>query len=233
MTLIIGFCLLSYLIGSLPFGLWIGLLRGVDIRTLGSKNIGATNVLRVLGPIPGSFAFILDTLKGVAGVTLAMVVWPLVPQLHQTMPGPDSLLMPYKILIGVSAILGHTFSAFLRFKGGKGVATSFGVLLALNYPVAVVGLITWIVMLMLTRTVSIASLTASYSLPFGSYFALMNADRGDRHWMIGLGVLLSVLVTVKHRGNIRRILAGTEPRIGEKVEATAGNSEPQGPVEVR
>ncbi|HEY3416963.1 MAG TPA: glycerol-3-phosphate 1-O-acyltransferase PlsY [Armatimonadota bacterium] len=227
MTLIIGFCLVSYFVGALPFGLWIGLLRGVDIRTLGSKNIGATNVLRVLGPVAGSFAFVLDTLKGVCGVALARLLWPQLTAWHQTLP---NITMPYLILIGVFAILGHTFSIFLRFKGGKGVATSFGVLLALNYPVAIVALITWIVMLVITRMVSVASLTAAYSLPFGAYFALAGAERGDRQWMLGLGALLAVLVTVKHRSNIKRILAGTESRISERVSA---NGEANDMAEVR
>lgn len=199
---------ISYLIGSLPFGLWVGLLwKGVDIRTLGSKNIGATNVLRVLGPGPASVAFLLDTAKGAAGILLTDAViriW-----FGQRPP------LPALMCIGLVAILGHTFSLFLRFKGGKGVATSLGVLLALCPWVALVGLVTWIAFVAATRYVSLASLAAAFSLPFAAHFTIGPA--GDRLWMIGMGVALFVLVTVKHRANIQRLLAGTESKIGQRV----------------
>lgn len=207
-------CVVSYLIGSLPFGLWIGLLwKHVDIRTLGSKNIGATNVLRVLGPGPGITVCVLDTAKGAAGIVLARILFSHV--LRTDAP------LPLLILIGFLAILGHTFSAFLRFKGGKGVATTLGVLLALSPFVAGVGLLVWLVLVAATRYVSLASIAAGISLPFAAYF---DPDlKSDRWWMVGLCIALAILVTVKHRTNIQRLLAGTEPKIGQRVEiATPG-----------
>ncbi|MHB9130277.1 MAG: glycerol-3-phosphate 1-O-acyltransferase PlsY [Armatimonadota bacterium] len=218
LTLFVSICLLSYLVGSLPFGLWIGLLwKGLDIRTLGSKNIGATNVLRVLGPGPGVSVFVLDTLKGGFGVMLAYVAWPLLPAWHLQMHEKE-LALPYLVVIGLCAILGHTFSLFLGFKGGKGVATSLGALLALNPPMAVIALLSWVAVLAVTRYVSAASLVAAYTLPFSAYLALRDTDR---FYMLALGTALALLVTVKHRTNIKRLLTGTEAKIGERVEVPA------------
>lgn len=198
-------CVISYIVGSLPFGLWIGLLwKRVDIRTLGSKNIGATNVLRVLGPGPGLTVFALDTLKGAAGVLLTRH---LLPQSH----------IGLYLIVGLLAIVGHTFSVFLRFKGGKGVATTFGALLALHWLVALIALIGWVLTVAVTRYVSLASLIAGWSIPVGAYFV---ARPADRWWLVGLGVVVAVLVTVKHRANIHRLLTGTEAKIGQRVDAT-------------
>lgn len=208
-------CAASYVIGSLPFGLWVGLLwKGVDVRTLGSNNIGATNVLRVLGPGPAAVSFVLDVLKGVVGIALAHYLWQL-PAFHATGGGP--LPLPLLMPIGLCAIFGHTLSPFLGFRGGKGVATSLGVLLALHWPIALVALVAWILVLAVSRYVSAASLIATYTLPFTARFTLRGIDAECMFW---LGIVLAVLVTVKHRGNIARLLAGTESRFGQRVEAT-------------
>lgn len=218
--------LASYLIGSLPFGLWVGLAKGVDIRTLGSKNIGATNVLRVLGPVPGALVFALDTLKGAVGILIASQT-KFAPFETTTFSGPDPIRMPFLVLIGLCAVLGHTFSPFLKFKGGKGIATSLGVLLALSWQVALVCLGIWIVCVTITRYVSLASLLAAAGLPITSYL-LLNGE--DRTWMLGLTIALLVLVTVKHRVNIGRLLDGTESKFGQRVAAPAPETAPA-PVE--
>jgi len=197
-------CVISVLIGALPFGLWVGLLKGVDIRTLGSKNIGATNVLRVLGPAAGLIVFALDTVKGAAGILLAVVL---------LLPGLD---FPWRVLIGFCAVLGHTFSPFLRFKGGKGVATTLGVLLALSWPVGLIALGVWMLVVLLSRYVSLASIAAGLSLPIASWFVMPAPDRG---WMVGLTVVITALVIIKHRDNLARLLAGTEAKFGQRVAA--------------
>jgi glycerol-3-phosphate acyltransferase PlsY len=201
---ILASCVISYLIGSLPFGVWVGLLtKGVDIRTLGSKNIGATNVLRVLGPGPGFAVMLLDTVKGGVGIWLAAAFIPNLP-------------MSVRVLLGFCAVVGHTFSPFLRFKGGKGVSTTLGVLLALSWPVGVVALVVWTSFVALTRYVSIASIAAGISLPIASWWFL-RAD--DRLWMVGLTIAILILVVIKHRENIKRLAAGTEPKFGQRVAA--------------
>ncbi len=207
--------LVSYLLGSLPFGLWIGLAwKGVDIRTLGSKNIGATNVLRVLGWPPATVVFLLDTLKGMLGIVVFS-------ELFRYMFAA-SMPIYYRVPLGICAILGHSFSPFLRFKGGKGVATSLGVLLALNPIAALIGLFTWGAVLLITRYVSLASLVAAYTLP--CYAWQMPAGM-EREWMLCLGIGLALLVTVKHRGNIQRLLHGAEPRIGQRVSVPSESAE--------
>lgn len=207
-------CMVSYLVGALPFGLWTGLLwKGVDIRTLGSKNIGATNVLRVLGPAPAALVFLLDAGKGVAGVLLARMLWS-----AMGIGGTVQLAMPFQVLIGLCAVLGHSFSPFLRFKGGKAVTTSLGVLLALGWQVGVVALVVWTALVLLTRYVSLSSIAAAVAVPI-SALCLLTGEQ--RLWMTALGIVLATLVIVKHRPNIQRLLTGTESRIGERVQLPA------------
>ena len=210
-------CLLSYLCGALPFGLWVGLWwKGVDIRQLGSNNIGATNVLRVLGRGPGVTVLLLDTLKGMAGILLARVLLP------YAQTSGSMIWLP--ILIGFLAIIGHTFSIFLRLKGGKGVSTTLGALFALNWQLALLAIVIWLLLVAITRYVSVGSMVAGAALPFGAYF-LLRAQPAERWWMVGLGVVAAVLVIIKHRGNIQRLLAGTEAKIGQRVNVPTCNSE--------
>lgn len=202
-------CLISYFIGALPFGLWIGLyFKGVDIRTLGSKNIGATNVLRIFGPKLGVSAMVLDTLKGMIGIILARHLLPVYQQ-------GETATFWMLMLVGILAIIGHTFSIFLRFKGGKGVSTTLGVLLALCWPVALTTLAVWLLVLALTRYVSLASIIGSLVIPCASYWMLTPPDRW---WMLGLGILTALLVIIRHRENIQRLLQGNESKIGERVQ---------------
>jgi acyl phosphate:glycerol-3-phosphate acyltransferase len=208
---IAGCLVISYLIGSLPFGLWIGLLKGVDIRTLGSKNIGTTNVLRILGVGPGILVFVLDTAKGMAGIYLAE--WRVVP-------------FHFVIVIGLAAILGHSFSPVLRFKGGKGVATSLGVLIGLTWPVALLTFLLWGIITLVTRYVSLASITAAVSLPI---LVLLLEHTEKRTPLLLVVCVIAALVIIKHRSNIARLLAGTEAKIGKRVLLVADSSEKEVP----
>lgn len=224
MTLVVFCCIVSYLLGALPFGVWIGQWwKGIDIRTLGSQNIGATNVYRVLGPGPGITVFLLDTVKGLAIPVGALLLWPALAAFHTNVP---DLTMPYRIAIGLCAIFGHTFSPFLRFKGGKAVATSGGVLLALNPWVALIALLAFVLVVAVTRYVSLGSMIAALTLPFTSVFVLSGTDR---LWMLGLSMVLAVLVTVRHRANIQRLLNHTEAKIGQR---TAMNDDATDAAEV-
>ncbi|MBL8843883.1 MAG: glycerol-3-phosphate 1-O-acyltransferase PlsY [Planctomycetes bacterium] len=193
----------SYLAGSLPIGLWIGRLRGVDLREHGSRNIGATNAGRVLGRRFFFLVFALDFAKGCLPVVVAQRV------------GSGALAADtFGLLAGVAAIVGHVFPLFLRFKGGKGVATAAGVFAAAAPWPALIALLAWLALFLPTRYVSLASLGAAVVLP-ASCFLL------PRHAGVAVGVpvqvaacAVGVLIVVRHRSNIGRLLRGEESRAG-------------------
>jgi len=189
-----------YLVGSIPTGYLIGKSRGIDIRQHGSGNIGATNVWRVLGRNYGLAAFICDFLKGFLPLYLV-----------RTLSFPDSNSWTVTLLLvacGIAAILGHNYTPWLGFKGGKGIATSAGMLGALMPWVLAVSLSLWIVATLATRTVSIGSILAAVSLaPAALWFYWGN-------WIyFGLALLAGGLAVWRHRANIQRLRAGTESKI--------------------
>lgn len=214
--------LVSYLVGAIPFGLLIGLTRGVDVRQHGSGNIGATNVRRVVGKAWGNLAFALDVLKG-AIPTLAFGAW--LGLLSSSFLEPSRAFA--FIAIAAATILGHMFPLYLRFRGGKGVATGLGALGALwpvVTPAAALALATWIVVLRATRFVSVASCAAAAVLPLGVLVftvafgwpdpdAPLETRLGAWPFLLATGAL-GALVVLKHRGNLARVIAGTEPRVG-------------------
>ena len=183
----------SYLLGSIPTGLWLGLkLRNLDIRKYGSRNIGATNTMRVLGKRLGAVALLADLLKGWLPVAAALWlnVWDYLP-----------------ILCGLAAILGHTFSVFLWFRGGKGVATSTGVFLGLAPMPTLIAAAVFGVVVGATRMVSAGSIAAAAALSVAVFFFPATTP------VRVVTVVVAVLVIVKHRANMRRILKGQENRI--------------------
>jgi len=184
----------SYLLGSIPTGYWLGKLwKGVDVRRFGSGNLGATNVFRVLGKGAGAVTLALDIAKGLAPVLLVRRLFPGEPWLA--------------IGAGAGAILGHTTSVFVGFRGGKGVATSAGVFLALLPVPSCVALATFAVCLAITRIVSLSSLAAALALSAASLF--LAPSRALR----GAAVLVTIFVFWTHRHNIRRLMNGQELRI--------------------
>ncbi|MGH7937629.1 MAG: glycerol-3-phosphate 1-O-acyltransferase PlsY [Bryobacteraceae bacterium] len=197
----------GYLLGSCPNGFLIGRARGVDIRLHGSGNIGATNVLRVVGKKWGYLVFFLDALKGFLAVRLAYELVAAAPLAHhQELVG---------ITTAVACILGHTFSIWLKFRGGKGVATSAGVLLGLM-PIAVVSVfLVWAIIYRATRYVSLASITAAISLPLlVALYLHLNYLHGSS--LLLFSILIATVVVWRHRSNIHSLLHGTEHRFGEK-----------------
>jgi glycerol-3-phosphate acyltransferase PlsY len=190
----------GYLLGSVPTGFLIGKARGVDLRTLGSGNIGATNALRVLGKPAGVLVFVIDAFKGVAAC------WA-VPRLAEHLaPGLAGELERNAILAGLAAIVGHNYTCWLRFKGGKGIATSAGALGVLMPTALLLTLGLWLVVFALSRYVSLASITAAFGLPW-----IVWATQGSPTLIIA-AVALSLLALWKHKGNIQRLLHGTEHR---------------------
>jgi glycerol-3-phosphate acyltransferase PlsY len=198
--------LAAYLLGSIPTGFLVAQARGVDIRTVGSGNIGATNVVRTLGKTAGVFVLLIDALKGWIAVVVVPRVLPLAFGTSAEVGGREALA----IVAGLCAIVGHNYTCWLHFKGGKGIATSAGVLLAL-VPLAL-GIILgiWIVVFFLTRYVSLASLAAAAALPFASWLTHESLTK-----VIVTGAMAGLAI-YKHRANIQRLLQGTEPRFQRK-----------------
>lgn len=196
----------SYLLGSIPFGYLAGRLCGVDIRTKGSGNIGATNALRVLGKKWGYSVFLLDFLKAWLPVKLALG-WGIALMVHPaSAPGA---------LAGLCALLGHSFPVWLGFKGGKGIASSAGVIVGLfSLPVFLICLGLWLLLFTVTRYVSVASIVAAAALPVtvGTLYLLHRAD-----WLgLTVSIVMAFLAIWRHRSNIARLRAGTEPRFERK-----------------
>lgn len=203
--------LLAYLLGSIPTGFLVAQAKGVDIRAVGSGNIGATNVLRTLGKPAGIFVLVMDALKGWVAVVLMTRLVLLAFGL-----GADGARMEVcQIIAALCAILGHNYTCWLHFKGGKGIATSAGVLLALVPWALITIFIIWIVVFAVTRYVSLGSLAAAAALPFASWVTHESLTK-----VIVTGAM-AALAIYKHKGNIQRLLNGTEPRFGQKKEEEA------------
>jgi glycerol-3-phosphate acyltransferase PlsY len=198
----------SYLLGSIPAGYLAGRIAGIDIRDVGSGNIGATNVTRVLGRRYGYPVFIVDFLKGVLAVGIS-IFFMKHAQLRSTSP---ELL---GIVAAVFCVIGHTFPVWLGFKGGKGVATSAGVLFGLMPLAALIGAVVWIFMFETTRYVSVASIAAALALPVAAL--VMTYTRQTNGWMpFYLCLCLAAVVIFRHRSNFSRLMRGTEPRFKRK-----------------
>jgi len=189
--------LLGYLLGSVPFGLLFSAAFGAgDIRRIGSGSTGATNVLRTGNYAAAALTLLFDAAKGAIAVGLARYAF-----------GPDAGL-----IAGFGAFAGHLFPVWLGFRGGKGIAVSLGILLAINWPIALLSLATWGVMLALFRISSLSALVVAIAAPV--YMWLWSTPHAAL-----LAVLLAVLVFIAHRANIARLLNGTEPRVGAKSAA--------------
>ena len=214
----------AYLIGSIPFGLIVGMSRGVDPRKAGSGNIGATNVGRLLGGRFFALVFTLDLLKGLVPTAIAAAL------LHDKALTPTDYLL--WLLVGFAAIAGHMFSVFLGFQGGKGVATSAGVLLGLFPYFTLPGLLsilTWVVLFKAKGYVSLASMVGAGLFPvFYLAIALFRGwdPLGAQLPLLIFAAVMALLIIYKHRSNIARLRAGTESRFGKKSESPDGAGEP-------
>jgi len=204
----IAVALLGYLVGSLPAGYIAGRIAGIDIRKVGSGNIGATNVLRVLGKRFGYAVFLVDFLKGVGAVVLSIFI-------AKSGRQSESMWELCATLSGVCCVIGHVYPVWLRFRGGKGVATSIGVLFGLVPLAALIMSTVWILTFETTRYVSVASITAALALPItvGAMFWLKYLNTPVLFY---LSLCLAAVVVVRHRSNISRLRNGTEPRFVRK-----------------
>ncbi|WP_457677516.1 glycerol-3-phosphate 1-O-acyltransferase PlsY [Thermovibrio sp.] len=190
MVILVAF--LSFLLGSIPFGYLIGKLKGVDVRSRGSGNIGATNVSRVLGKKYGLIVLLLDALKGAAAVFVAKLL---------------NLSIEYQVLAGLFAILGHCFSPWLGFRGGKGVATGLGAFLVISPKATLIALLVFLTVFSLTGFVSLSSITAALSYPL--IFKFLYSPSPKVFIFVSLGALV---IVAKHHSNVVRLLKGEEKK---------------------
>ena len=194
----------AYLIGSIPFGFLVGKMRGVDVRTVGSKNIGATNVFRTVGRKWGLLAFALDFLKGFIPTFLA---------LRYARASGDASLACLPLATGVACVAGHMFTCFMKFKGGKGIATGFGMLVGLLPWLVLTAFGIWAVTVWLSHYISLGSCVAAAFLAVAVWFPWLGSA-GVRNLPLSLVVTLVALVAIyKHKANIRRLIDGCENRI--------------------
>jgi len=186
----------GFILGSIPFGIIIAKAQGVNLKKVGSGNIGATNVLRSLGKWPAALTLLGDIFKGTLAVAIGRYF------------GVGSV---YVGLLGISAILGHNFSLFLGLKGGKGVATSLGVLIIYTPLVAFFTLILWIVVTIVTKYSSLGAIVSFGLLPVNILFL----DSGDKGKLL-IGIIITILILIRHKDNIQRLIKGTERKIGQR-----------------
>jgi glycerol-3-phosphate acyltransferase PlsY len=200
--LLVPSILIGFILGSIPTGFLIGRARGVDLRTEGSKNIGATNAFRVLGARWGSLVFALDVAKGLIAALAPRwlaSVW---------VGAPADAVLTAQLAAGVASILGHVFTPWLRFKGGRGVATSLGVFLGIIPVPTALAFLLWVILLFVSKRVSVGSIGAALAYPFLVYTLATGVPRG---LVTAVTAAVALLVILRHTGNIRRILSGTEP----------------------
>jgi len=190
---------IGYLVGSLSFGYWVAKANGVDIFSVGSKSPGATNVKRSVGNVAGNAVFVLDFFKGILATG-----WPLIE--YSKLEYSES----YGLIGLFAAVIGHSFSVFTRFRGGKGVAAMLGGLVALMPYAALIGIIVWLIVFYTTRYVSVASILMSVSLPFSNRIFDSSVSL---FWM---SIALVLVVIVRHKSNISRLLKGEENRFERK-----------------
>jgi glycerol-3-phosphate acyltransferase PlsY len=227
MTIWLIFCasltFVAYLLGSFPTGFITGkILQGIDIREVGSGSTGATNVLRTLGKGPGAFVLLVDCLKGVLAINLVYFGFYFAPQYPSYNLIPDNLdvqlWQPWLVtVLGLAAILGHSKSIFLGFTGGKSVATSLGILLAMNWQVGLATFGVFALFIAISKIVSLSSIFGAVAVSI-----LMVLFQQPLAYIL-FSIAGGLYVIIRHRSNIERLLAGTEPKIGQKVE-TQGES---------
>ena len=208
MAIYIIVTIIAYLLGSISFSVIISKkMAGFDVREKGSGNAGTTNVLRTVGKKASALTLLCDTLKGVVAILVAYIAGLIIKE------GIDKVLLIE--LAGLAVILGHTFPIFFGFKGGKGIATALGVLMMTNWNIGLICLVFALVLMILTRMVSLGSIAAAVLFPILIIFMPHTAYLVDGNYII-YSILLAVLVIFNHRKNVKRLLSGTENKIDFK-----------------
>ncbi len=196
----------AYFIGAIPTSyIIVKLLKKVDIREYGSKNVGATNAGRILGKKWFFIIMLLDVLKGIIPILITKKV------LNTDINAANGYLI---FITGIIAVIGHTFPVYLNFKGGKGVAVTAGVFLMFDYRLLIIGLIVFILIVFITKYISAGSITASLSLPISELILYKNSQN---YYLLSITILISLYIIFKHRENIKRIINKTERKWGERI----------------
>ncbi|WP_407428267.1 glycerol-3-phosphate 1-O-acyltransferase PlsY [Arcticibacter sp.] len=205
--------LAAYLFGSVPSAVWIGqAFYGIDVREYGSGNAGATNTFRVLGTKAGITVMVLDILKGFTATNLAYFIGPSITGPHNSVQ-----FVNYQLALGITAVMGHLFPVFAGFRGGKGIATLFGMVLAVHFQASVVCVSVFLIVLMLTRYVSLSSIIAGFSFPLSIIFIFHSPLRS----IVLYGMCICILILITHQKNIERLLKGKESKINMFKKKTA------------
>lgn len=197
--------ILAYLFGSIPTAVWIGqAFYGIDVREYGSGNAGATNTFRVLGKKAGIAVMFLDILKGYTATNLVYLIG-----LSVTGPQNSVQFVNYQLALGITAVMGHLFPVFAGFRGGKGIATLFGMILAVQSQAAMLCVLTFIIVLLITKYVSLSSILAGFSFPLSIIFIFQSPIRS----VVLYGMCICVLILVTHQKNIERLIKGKESKV--------------------
>lgn len=197
--------ILAYLFGSIPTAVWIGqAFYGIDVREYGSGNAGATNTFRVLGKKAGISVMVLDILKGYTATNLAYLIG-----LSVTGPQNSVQFVNYQLALGITAVMGHLFPVFAGFRGGKGIATLFGMILAVHSGAALLCVLIFVVVLLITKYVSLSSILSGFTFPLSIIFIFQSPIRS----VVLYGMCICVLILVTHQKNIERLLKGKESKV--------------------
>ncbi|RYE36147.1 MAG: glycerol-3-phosphate 1-O-acyltransferase [Sphingobacteriaceae bacterium] len=197
--------LLAYLLGSIPSAVWIGKsFYGIDVREYGSGNAGATNTFRVLGKKAGIPVMLIDILKGWLATNLAFLIG-----LSVTGPHHSVQFVNYQLALGITAVMGHLFPVFAGFRGGKGIATLTGMILAVHVQASLLCILVFLLVLLITRYVSLSSITAGFTFPLSTIFIFHVSIRS----IIVYGMCICVLILVTHQKNIERLMKGKESKV--------------------
>lgn len=201
----VGAILLAYLFGSIPSAVWIGqAFYGIDVREYGSGNAGATNTFRVLGKKAGITVMLIDIGKGYTATMLAYFIG-----LSVTGPVNSAQFVNYQLALGITAVMGHLFPVFAGFRGGKGVATLFGMILAVNFDAAMFCVLVFVAVLLSTKYVSLSSICAGFAFPLSIVFLFHSSIKSE----VLYGMCVCVLILVTHQKNIERLLKGKESKV--------------------
>jgi glycerol-3-phosphate acyltransferase PlsY len=205
---LVGVALVAYLLGSFPAGYIAGRLAGIDIRKVGSGNVGATNVTRVFGKRLGYSVFVLDLAKGLAAVEVAVIM-------GKGAQSSAQFVDLCAVIGALFSVIGHSYSIWLGFSGGKGVATSIGALFGVNWIMALIVCAVWVAVFQTTRYVSVASIAAAVALPIAAGIMLFLKEL-PTPIPLYFSLCLATIIVVRHRSNLSRLLKGTEPRFARK-----------------